>query len=211
MRIDIWSDVACPWCYLGNRYLEIAAEELGVELDVHFRAFELSPDSPVTSSKTMPEILASKYAMSLEQVTTMEAQMTERAAAVGLEYHLLSVQPTNTFDAHRVAQLAETLGLGIEMAKALFDAYFTKNELLGDHETLVTLATSVGIDEQRVRSVLSSDEFADDVRADELEAQEAGFTGVPTMVVDGRFAIPGAQPPDVLVRLLSRVMENDRA
>ena len=151
MRIDIWSDVACPWCYLGNRYLEIAAEELGVELDVHFRAFELSPDSPVTSSKTMPEILASKYAMSLEQVTTMEAQMTERAAAVGLEYHLLSVQPTNTFDAHRVAQLAETMGRGIEMAKALFDAYFTKNELLGDHETLVTLATSVGIDEQRVR------------------------------------------------------------
>lgn len=211
MVIDLWSDVACPWCYLGLRYLELAGEELGIELDIRFRAFELNPDAHKSSSHSMPELLARKYGLSLDQVTAMEEQMTERAAAVGLEYNLLTVQATNTFDAHRLAHLASQMGQGTAMAKALFDAYFTKNLLLSDHDTLIAIAETVGIARERAVALLASDEFADEVRADEVAAQEQGFSGVPTMVIDSTFAIPGAQAPEVLVRLLSRVLEKDKA
>ena len=205
MRIDIWSDVACPWGYVGKRNLETALAELDIDVELRWRAYELDPSAPQTSSLSMAEVLSRKYGVSVEQAHEMNAQMTRTAAKVGLDYHLEGLRLGNSFDAHRLAKLADELGLGEAMAERLFAAYFTENRLLSDHGTLVELAAEVGIDADRATAVLASDDYADDVRGDEAIAQEAGFTGVPTYVVDGRLAIPGAQPPDVLVRFLSRL------
>ena len=135
----------------------------------------------------------------------MNEQMTALAASVGLDYHLESARLGNSFDAHRLAKLAEDTGLGDEAAERLFAAHFTENRLLSDHDTLVELGTEIGLDPTAVRTMLDSDAYVDDVRGDEALATEAGISGVPTYVIDGRFAIPGAQPPDVLVRVLSKM------
>ena len=207
MRIDVWSDVACPWCYVGKRNLESALAETGLEAEVHWRAFELDPTAPARSEHSMDELLATKYAMTPAQAEAANAQMTETARAVGLEYHLESVQLANSFDAHRLAKLAEARGLGGQATERLFAAYFTEGRLISDAATLVELGQDIGLAEEEVLALLGSDAFADEVRADEAMAQEAGFTGVPTFVVEGRFAIPGAQSTETMVRLLSRLAE----
>ena len=193
MRIDVWSDVACPWCYIGKRNLERALDELdlGDEVEVRWRAYELDPGAPPSSSLGMAEVLSRKYGVSVEEAREMNARMTAAAAKVGLEYHLDTAQLGNTFDAHRLANLADERGLGGEMAD------------------LLDLAIEVGLDVEEAVQVLDTDAYADEVRGDEEFASEAGFSGVPTYVVDGRLAIPGAQPPDVLVRLLGRMAANE--
>jgi predicted DsbA family dithiol-disulfide isomerase len=134
--------------------------------------------------------------------------MTELAATVGLEYHLDQVQIGNTFDAHRLIHLAAHEGLGGAMKERLLHAYFTEGRAISDPATLVELAAQVGLDGDRVAQVLASDEYADEVRADEQRAVDLGSTGVPFFVLDGRFGIPGAQPPDVLLRMLHRVWDS---
>ena len=205
MRIDVWSDINCPWCYVGKRNLESALAEIDAEVDVRWRAYELDPSAPATSSLSMAEVLSRKYGVTIEQAEEMNRQMTETAAKVGLEYHLEGLKLGNSFDAHRLAKLADDRGLGGEMAERLFAAHFTENKPISDRSTLIELAVEVGLDAEEAAQVLDSDAYADDVRGDEQIAQEAGFSGVPTYVVDGQFAIPGAQPPDVLVRLLGRM------
>jgi predicted DsbA family dithiol-disulfide isomerase len=206
MRIDIWSDVACPWCYVGKRNLETALAELDLdEVEIRWRAFELDPTAPPSTTRSMSEILSAKYHVPLEQAVEMNQQMTAMAASVGLEYHLDAVQLGNSFDAHRLAKMAEEAGQGEEAAEALFAAYFTEGRRLSDHDVLVDIGSGLGLDTEEIASMLDSDRYAEDVRADEAMAQEAGFTGVPTYVIDGRFAIPGAQPPETLIRLLGKV------
>ena len=211
MRIDVWSDVACPWCYVGKRNLESALDELGLadEVEVRWRAYELDPGAPASSSLSMAEVLSRKYGVTIDQATEMNAQMTATAAKVGLDYHLDTLRLGNSFDAHRLAKLADEAGLGGEMAERLFAAHFTENLLISDRDTLIALAAEVGLDTEEAARVLDSDAYADEVRGDEEFAQEAGFSGVPTYVVDGRLAIPGAQPPDVLVRLIGRLAANE--
>ena len=209
MRIDVWSDVACPWCYVGKRNLEAALDELALdEVEVRWRAFELDPSAPASSSLNMAEVLSRKYGVSAEQAAQMNAQMTQTAAAVGLEYHLDTAQLGNSFDAHRLAKLADERGLGGEMTERLFAAHFTENLLISDRDTLLALAVEVGIDAEDAAAVLDSDAYGDEVRGDEEFASDAGFSGVPTYVIDGKLAIPGAQPPDVLIRLLGRMAAN---
>ncbi len=158
----------------------------------------------------MAEVLAAKFGVSVEQAQEMNAQMTATAAKVGLTYDLDTAKMGSSFDAHRLAKLAEEQGKGSEAAEALFAAYFTNGQRLSDPDTLIAIGSSLGLAEESIRDMLGSDQFADAVRADEALAQDAGFTGVPTMVIDGRFAIPGAQPPDVLVRLISKLLEDDQ-
>ena len=208
MKIDVWSDVACPWCYVGKRNLETALAELDIDADVHWRAYELDPTAPASSSLGMAEVLSRKYGVDLEQAHEMNARMTQTAAAVGLEYHLDTLKLGNSFDAHRLAKLADERGLGGEMAERLFAAHFTENQLISDRDTLLALAVEVGLDADEAAAVLDSDAYGDEVRGDEEFASEAGFSGVPTSVIDGKLAIPGAQPPDVLVRLLGRMAAN---
>ncbi len=209
MRIDVWSDVACPWCYVGKRNLDAALSELGLEAEIHWRAFELDPNAPATIDRSMAEVLSAKYGMSADEAKAASAQMTEAAAEAGLEYHLDRVQMGRSFDAHRLAKLADARGLGPEASERLFAAYFTEGEEISDIETLVRLGGEIGLPEDEVREALGSNAFAAEVRQDEAAAQDAGFTGVPTFVIDGRFAIPGAQPTDVMVRLLGRLAEED--
>ncbi len=209
LRIDVWSDVVCPWCYVGKRNLETALEELGLDIEVHWRAFELDPTAPPSTSKSMAELLSAKYGVTLEQARAMNENMTAMAASVGLTYDLENVRPGNSFDAHRLAKLAEEKGLGEEAAEALFLAYFTNNALLSDMDTLLALGVSLGLSAEDVRAVLSSEKYTDLVRSDEALAAEAGFSGVPTIVINEEFAIPGAQPPDVLVRLIGRIANGE--
>jgi predicted DsbA family dithiol-disulfide isomerase len=207
MRIDVWSDVACPWCYVGKRNLEAALAATGIEAELHWRAFELDPAAPKAVDRSLEEVLASKYQMSVERATELNAQMTETAREAGLEYHLDRVRLANSFDAHRLAKLAEARGLANAATERLFAAYFSEGRLISDPETLVELGTEIGLEPSAVRELLDGPLFAAEVRADEEAAREAGFTGVPTFVVDGRFAIPGAQSVETMERLLSRLAE----
>jgi len=208
--IEIWSDVVCPWCYVGKRNLEAALAEFphADQVTVSWRSFELDPSTPARVELSMDEVLERKYGMTPDQAATANRQMTELAAKVGLEYHLDRVQIGNTFDAHRLLHLAAGEGLGGPLKERLLRAYFTEGRAVSDHATLAQLAGEVGLDPERVAEVLTSDEFAPEVRADEARAVALGSTGVPFFVLDGRFGVPGAQPPDVLLRLLHRVWDS---
>jgi len=210
VKIEIWSDVVCPWCYVGKRNLEaaLAAFPHADRVTVEWRSFELDPTTPRRVELSMDEVLERKYGMSPDQATAANRQMTELAATVGLEYHLDQVQIGNTFDAHRLIHLAAHEGLGGAMKERLLHAYFTEGRAISDPATLAELAEEVGLDPERVAQVLESDQYADDVRADEQRAVDLGSTGVPFFVLDGRFGIPGAQPPDVLLRMLHRVWDS---
>ncbi len=210
MKIEIWSDVVCPWCYVGKRNLEVALAGFphADHVTVEWRSFELDPTTPNRVELSMDEVLERKYGMSPDQASTANRQMTELAATVGLEYHLDRVQIGNTFVAHRLIHLAADEGLGGAMKERLLRAYFTEGRAVSDPATLAELAAEVGLDTDRVAEVLSTDVYADEVRADEARAVELGSTGVPFFVLDGRFGIPGAQPPDVLLRLLHRAWDS---
>ena len=210
MKVEIWSDVVCPWCYIGKRNLEAALAEFPHRdrVEVEWRSFELDPTTPTRVELSMDEVLERKYGMSAEQASTAHRQMTELAAKVGLEYHLDRVQIGNTFDAHRLIHLADAEGRGGAMKERLLAAYFTEGRSVSDHATLAELAQDVGLDPALVAEVLDGDAYAAEVRADEARAVELGSTGVPFFVIDGRFAVPGAQPPDVLLRFLNRVWDS---
>jgi predicted DsbA family dithiol-disulfide isomerase len=210
VKIEIWSDVVCPWCYVGKRNLEAALAGFPHvdRVSVEWRSFELDPTTPTRVELSMDEVLERKYGMTADQASAANRKMTDLAASVGLEYHLDRVQIGNTFDAHRLIHLAAHEGCGGAMKERLLAAYFTEGRAVSDPSTLVELAVEVGLDRARATAVLSGDEFADEVKADEARAVELGCTGVPFFVVDERFAIPGAQPPDVLLRLIQRVWDS---
>ena len=212
MLVEIWSDVVCPWCYLGKRNLEAALARFdhADRVQVKWRSFELDPTMPARVELSMCEVLERKYGMTAEQASTANRQMTDLAAEAGLEYHLDRVQIGNTFDAHRLIHLAAHEGKAGEMKERLLQAYFTEGRAISDPATLAELASEVGLDSARVAEVTNGDEFAIEVRADEARAQELGSTGVPFFVFDERLGVPGAQPPDVLLRLLNRAWATSR-
>ena len=165
--MEVWSDVVCPWCYIGKRRFESGLALFDRPVEVEWKSFELDPNAPVRRGSTA-EHLARKYGMTLAQVAAMHERMTGLAAAEGLEYHLDETQGGNTFDAHRLLQLAKSRGLGGEMKERLLRAYFTEREPIGERDVLVRLGEALGLDE--IGEVLDSDAFAREVRADEHEA-----------------------------------------
>jgi len=209
MKIEIWSDVVCPWCYIGKRNLEVALAgfEHADRVEIEWRSYELDPRTPLRVELSMDEVLSRKYGMSPDEATAANLRMTELAATVGLEYHLDKVQIGNTFDAHRLIHLAAHEGKGGYMKERLLRAYFTEGRSISDRATLAELTAEVGLRPERVAEVLEGTEYADEVRADEARAMELGSTGVPFFVFDERLGVPGAQPPDVLLRLLVRAWE----
>ena len=209
MQIEVWSDFACPWCAVGIYRLDRARAEFehGDEISVRHRSFELDPRAPAKRSQTMEEILAAKYGRSPEQVAAGHERMTAMGAEVGMEFHFDRVQLGNTFDAHRVAQAARGTPVEEAVVKGLFGAYFTEGSLLSEHQTLQQTATAAGLDPDLVRGVLAGDAHTDDVRSDEAAAQELGITGVPHFVINGAWAVPGAQDVDPLVTVLRRAWE----
>jgi len=202
LTIDVWSDLACPWCYLGKRYLELALETTGLEAEVRFRSFELDPTMAADPGYSIPEMLATKYGMSTEEAAASGAHLTGLGAAVDLEYNMSEVRPGNTVDAHRLIKYAELRGRGEEMLDALFADYFANGVRLSDHESLADTAVRIGFDRTEVLEFLAGDELLAMVRRDEAEAAGLGISSVPTFVIDSKFGIPGAQDPETMGRLL---------
>jgi len=209
MNVEIWSDVVCPWCYIGKRRFEraVASFDHPDELTVTYRSFELDPDAPGQRTGTHAEHLAGKYGMTIAQAEQASEQMTERAAADGLEFRFDLVRGGNTFDAHRLLHLAKDQGLQPQLKERLLRATFTEGLPIADKATLVRLAAEAGLAAAQAQAVLDGDAYADAVRADERQAARYGITGVPFFVADGKYAVSGAQPPEVLLQLLQRAYD----
>jgi len=169
---------------------------------VEFRSFELNPNAPAQQEGSLEEALARKYGVSLEQARAMNARVVDAAAGEGLRYRYDIAKRGNTFDAHRLLHLAAALGLQPAMKERLMAAYFMEGRSIGDRDTLVELGGEVGIDTERARATLDADGYAEDVRADEREAAELGITGVPFFVINRRYGVSGAQPPEVMLEAL---------
>ena len=206
MNVEIWSDVVCPWCYIGKRRFERAVASFGHpgEVTVIYRSFELDPNAPAQRTGTYAGHLARKYGMTIAQAEQASQQMTQRAAADGLEFRFDLIRGGNTFDAHRLLHLAKDHGLQPEMKERLLRATFTEGLPIADKPALVRLATEAGLPAAQVQAVLDGDAYADAVRADEQQAARYGITGVPFFVADGKYAVSGAQEPEVLLQLLRR-------
>lgn len=206
MKVDIWSDFACPFCYIGKRRFEAALEQFAHKssIEVVFRSFELDPDSPRDIDHDVYDMLASKYNMTRQQAIEMNQNLSLQAKAVGLDFHFDTLVLTNTFDAHRLAHYAATKAKMNEMTERLLKAYFADSKHLGDHETLLALAAEVGLDKEEVAAVLAGEEFSENVRADEQEAAMIGIRGVPFFVIDRKYAISGAQPSEAFLEALEK-------
>jgi predicted DsbA family dithiol-disulfide isomerase len=210
MQIHIWSDVVCPWCYVGKRRFERALEEFAHrgQAQVTPRSFQLDPTRPRGETSSRRSMLMSKYRRSAAEVLEMDEKMEAVAAAEGLEYHLTDANLTgNTLDAHQLLHLALTHGLQDAMLERLYRAYFTEQRSLFDRDSLVTLSSEAGLDASEARQALEEGAFTDAVAKDLNDAKRLGVTGVPFFVVDGRYAVSGAQPAEVFSQLLTRAWQ----
>lgn len=212
MRVEIWSDIVCPWCYIGKRRFEsaLAGFEKAADVEVVWRSFELNPNAPRQREGDLSEHLASKYGMTRERAAQLHDRITGLAAAEGLEYRLGVARPGNTFDGHRVIHLAAEHGLQGAAKERLLSAYFTEGEAIVDRETVARLASDIGLDRDEVRTMLEGDAFADAVRADEREAAELGIDGVPFFVFDRRYGVSGAQPSELIAKALETAWTESR-
>lgn len=210
MKVDIWSDVYCPWCYLGKRRLEKALTQFEHrdQVEVIWHSFQLDPNAPKESSSTTNELLARKMGRSVKEVETMQARLTNLAAEEGLEYHLDRAIPGNSFDAHRLVHLAAKQGLQGEMKERLMKAYFTDSLSVGKADVLVQLGTEVGLDADEVRAMLESDAYADEVYQDIRAAMEIGIQGVPFFVFNDKYAVSGAQQSELFLTALNRTWKD---
>lgn len=206
MRVDVWSDVVCPWCYIGLANLERALGDFehGDEVELVLHSYELDPDAPAHDDTPLVERLARKYGSTVEQVEAQQARITALGAEAGVEFHFEKSKRGNTFDAHRLLHLGRERGQQLELKHRLGRAYFTEGEPIGDHETLRKAAADVGLDSGEVDEVLATDRYAAEVREDEAAAREIGIAGVPFFVIDGRLGLSGAQPPEALQQVLER-------
>jgi len=213
MRIDVWSDLVCPWCYIGKRRLEraLAALPNAPQVEVVHRSFQLNPSAPSATTSSRRDYLRAKYGWSPIQAAKIDADMELRAAADGLEYHLTADGLTgNTFDAHRLVHLARDRGKQDAAVERFFLAYFTEQRSLFDKVSLETLAADAGLDAEEARGVLTSDDYSDAVAADLREAHALGVSGVPFFVFDRRLGLSGAQPIDVFVDAIKEAGDSSR-
>jgi predicted DsbA family dithiol-disulfide isomerase len=204
MQIDVWSDVVCPWCFIGRRRLQKAIAKIGVPVTVRHRAFQLQPDL----NETVPtkELLASKYRISEIEVQSMQANVCSIADGEGLCYDLSETQSGNTRDAHRLLLWAETIGKQDPLLEAMYSAYFEKKQSLFTHDDLLSLINACGIDQNEAREILNSERFQAEFDADIALARELGITGVPFYAVDMRYGISGAQPDEVFFETLKEAI-----
>ena len=209
MKIEIWSDVVCPWCYIGKRRIESALAEFehADQVEVHWRSYQLDPGAPSVPTESTALMLARKYGQSAAGAKQMQDRVEAVAAEAGLVYRLSETLHLNTVDAHRLIHLAHQQGghdLQGRVKEALLRAYFTEARNVADHTVLREVAVAAGLDASRVEEVLGSREFEDDVHADVEQARAYGASGVPFFVVDGRYGVSGAQPTEVFSQVLER-------
>jgi predicted DsbA family dithiol-disulfide isomerase len=214
LTINVWSDVVCPWCYVGKRRLEAALARFDHkdQVEITWHSFELDPSAPKSyeGQGTQAERLAKKYRMPVQKAEQMMAQMTKTAAVDGIEMNNDRQRGGNTFDAHRLLHWAHAQGRQNELKERLFKGYFTDGEAIAEPNALAKLASEVGLDEEQARAVLLSDQYSADVRADEENARQLGISGVPFFVVGGKYAVSGAQPAEVLAQVLERAWSEQK-
>ncbi len=204
VKVDIWSDIACPWCYVGKRRFEKALAQYDGDVEIEYHSFELAPDTPVDFEGSEVDFLSKHKGMPAEQTRQMLGQMTELAAAEGLAYDFDALLHTNTRLAHQVLHLAKAHGKQIELKERLLKAYFEQGHHVGRVEDLADLAAEVGLDRAEVVTALTDGTYADAVEADIDQAMEYGIGGVPFFVFDGRIGVSGAQDPSVFVGALQQ-------
>jgi predicted DsbA family dithiol-disulfide isomerase len=209
LRVQVWSDIACPWCYVGKRRLEtaIGRTSRGSQVEIIWRSFELDPAAPrVHPAGPYAERLARKYRTSIAHADEMIARMTSVAAAEGLAFRFDHIQPGNTFDAHRILHLARERAVQGAVKERLLRAYMTEGEPIGDRQALARLSAEAGLDAEEVGRVLAGDAYAADVRADEAEAHRLGIDAVPFFLFSDAYGVSGAQPVEVLEQALTKAM-----
>jgi protein disulfide-isomerase len=196
LKVEVWSDIMCPFCYIGKRNYEMALAkfEHSDQIEIEWKSFQLDPYLPETSSENVYEYLAKRKGLGLEQVMQLHENVTNSARIVGLEYNFDKTQISNSFKAHQLIQFAKSKNLGDEAEEELFYAYFTEGKNLSDISVLVELGQKIGLDELEIRSVLENKTFEKNVHQDIQEAQQIGVKGVPFFVFDRKFAVSGAQP-----------------
>ncbi|PFM54301.1 disulfide bond formation protein DsbA [Bacillus cereus] len=212
MKIEVWSDFVCPFCYIGKRRLEMALEQFPHrdDVQVEFKSFELDPNTPIYSGTSISEVIAAKYGISIEEANRNNIQIGNHAASIGLSFNFEEMKPTNTFDAHRLAKFAKDQGKEKEITENLLFAYFTESRNLSDAETLSTIAETSGLDKKEALNVINNkNAYANEVRIDEAIAQQYKITGVPYFIVNQKYAISGAQPLETFVGALQQVWEEE--
>ncbi|MCM3696574.1 DsbA family oxidoreductase [Microbacterium oleivorans] len=210
IKIDVWSDIACPWCYIGKRNLEkglaaTADDADAPRVEVTFHSYELSPDTPVDFDGNEVEFLSQHKGMAPEQVKPMLDRVTGVAAEAGLEYRFDLLKHTNTVKAHELLHFAKEQGRQKEMTERLMSAYFTEGRHVGRIDDLVELAVEAGLDRDAARDALESGRHLEAVRADQAQAQAYGIQGVPFFVIDGKYGVSGAQPAEAFAQIARQV------
>lgn len=209
MKIEIWSDVMCPFCYIGKRKFEnaLAKFENKSAVTIDWKSFQLNPDMKTEPDKNISQYLAEIKGWSLEQAQEMNQNVSEMAKKVGLNYDLNKAIVANSFDAHRIVQLAKTKGLGDAMEERLFKGYFTEGLNIADHQTLVKIGMEIGLDATEISEVLKTTTFAEEVNNDVREAQQLGVRGVPFFVIDRKYGVSGAQESETFLNALNKAWE----
>lgn len=210
IKIDIWSDVACPWCYIGKRNLEAglaqtADDDDAPQVEIEYHSFELSPDTPVDFEGSSEDFLATHKGISIEQARAMNERVARIAEGAGLHYRLDLQQHTNTVLAHQLIHFAKAHGRQLEMKERLLSAYFVEGRHVGRIDELAALAAEVGLDPAAARESLESGEYLAAVRQDQAQARAYGIGGVPFFVIDGRYGVSGAQPPEAFAQVARQV------
>jgi predicted DsbA family dithiol-disulfide isomerase len=205
IKVDIWSDVQCPWCYIGKRKFEAGAAQFGGAVEVEYHSFELAPDTPVDYDGTPVEYLAKRKGLPPEQVEQMIARVVSIADSVGLDYNYDHIHQTNTVISHELLHFAKSKGRQLEMKERLLKAYFINGEHVGRIPDLVEIAVELGFDRDEVTEALESHRYLNDVKADVALAREYGINGVPFFVIDGTYGVSGAQEAATFASVLSQV------
>ena len=205
IKVDIWSDVQCPWCYIGKRKFEAGAAQFGGDVEVEYHSFELAPDTPVDFDGTPVDYLAQRKGLPPEQVEQMIARVVGIAESVGLDYDYDHIHQTNTVISHELLHFAKSKGRQLEMKERLLKAYFVNGEHVGRIPDLVEIAVELGFDRGEVTEALESHRFLPDVKADVALAREYGINGVPFFVIDGKYGVSGAQEAATFANVLSQV------
>ncbi|AYQ40874.1 DSBA oxidoreductase [Burkholderia aenigmatica] len=202
MKIDIWSDVICPFCYIGKRKLEAALEQTGIAAQIEWHSFELNPSAPRSYAMPLPDVMNRLYGIDRQRALAILNHEEQEARSMGLDFQWRIARPGNTFDAHRLIHLARHEGIGGQVKERFLRAYFTEGQDIGDRQVLRALALGTGLPADDVDAVLGSDRFADEVRADEQQAVELGIRGVPYFVINGQASVSGARDVADFVRVL---------
>ena len=205
IKVDIWSDVQCPWCYIGKRKFEAGVAEFDGEVEIEYHSFELSPDTPLDFDGNTVDYLSQRKGMPVDEVKKMLTHVSGIAADVGLDYHFDDVHQTNTIKAHELLHFAKSKGRQIDMKERLLKAYFVDGRHVGKIDELADLAAEIGLDRDEAQRALDAGTYTADVKADVAQAQAYGIQGVPFFVIDGKYGVSGAQDSSAFTNMLEQV------